>query len=137
MPDSAPHKTVVEATVPAQATAATLQDQVIGEAPYAGTVSEVTIVPEAALTANGTNFRTFRVVNKGQAGAGSTVVATFATDTPTTDDLAAFDEKAIPLSGTPANLVVAEGDILVADETVAGTGVAHSGYRIKVTIDRS
>lgn len=136
-PDSAPHQSVLQATVPAQGTANAVQDQVIGEAPYAGTVSAVVIVPEAALTAHGTNFRTFRVVNKGQAGAGTTVVATFATDTPTTDDLAAFDEKAIPLSGTPANLVVAAGDVLAADETVAAAGVAHSGYKILVTIDRS
>jgi glutamine amidotransferase PdxT len=97
----------------------------------------VKIVPEAALTANATNFRTFRVLNKGQSGSGSTVVATFATDTPTTDDLAAFDEKSIPLSGTAANLVVAAGDVLAADETVAASGVAHSGYTIIVEITRS
>lgn len=137
MADSAPLLRTLEAFVPAQGTANATQDQVIGEAPYAGTVTEVTIIPEAAVTAHGTNYRTFRVVNKGQAGAGTTVVATFATDTVTTDDLAAFDEKTIPLSGTAANLVVAEGDVLVADETVAAAGVAHGGYTIKVTISRS
>lgn len=136
MADRAPLITTVQATVPA-AGAAVAQDQVISEAPVAGTVVEVRLIPEAALTANGTNFRTFRLVNKGQAGAGSTVVATFATDTPTTDDLVAFDEKIIPLSGTPANLTVAENDVLAADETVAGSGVAHSGYRMEVDISRS
>jgi hypothetical protein len=137
MADTAPLLRTIETEVAAQATAGTVQDQVIGEAPFAGTVTEVTIIPEAAVTANATNFRTFRVVNKGQAGAGTTVVATFATDTVTTDDLAAFDEKTIPLSGTAANLVVAAGDVLAADETVTGTGVAHGGYTIKVTISRS
>ena len=137
MPDSAPLKKTIDTDVPAQGTAGAAQDYVIGEAPFAGTVSEVTIIPEAAVTAHGTNYRTFRVVNKGQAGAGTTVVASFATDTVTTDDLAAFDEKTIPLSGTAANLVVAAGDVLVADETVAASGVAHGGYTIKVTIDRS
>lgn len=137
MADTAPLQRTLEEDVPAQGTANTVQDYVIGEAPFAGVVSEVTIVPEAAVTANATNYRTFRVVNKGQAGAGTTVVATFATDTVTTDDLAAFDEKTIPLSGTAANLVVAAGDVLVADETVAASGVAHGGYHIKVTIDRS
>jgi hypothetical protein len=136
MADTAPLTRTLEATVPAQGTAGTVQDLVIGEAPFAGTVSGVSIVPEAAVTAHGTNFRTFRVVNKGQAGAGTTVVASFATDTVTTDDLVAFDEKAIPLSGTPANLVVAEGDVLAADETVAAAGVAHGGYTIKVEISR-
>jgi len=137
MPSGTPKAATLKATVPAQATAGTVQDQVIGESPVAGTVIGVSITPEAAVTANATNYRTFRVVNKGQAGAGTTVVATFATDTVTTDDLAAFDEKAIPLSSTAADLVVAEGDILVADETVAAAGVAHGGYQIAVDIARS
>lgn len=136
MPDSAPLVREIDVTVPA-AGAAVAQDQVVGEVPFAGTITGVTIVPEAALTANGTNYRTFRVLNKGAAGAGSTVVASFATDTPTTDDLVAFDEKTIPLSGTPANLVVAAGDILAVDELVTGSGVAHSGYKVVVEVTRS
>ncbi len=136
MTDTAPLVEAIEATVPA-ATKEAVQDQVIGEAPFAGTVTGVTIVPEAAGTANATNFRTFRVVNKGADGSGSTVVASFATDTPTTDDLKAFDEKAVALSATAANLVVKEGDVLVADETKAAEGLAHSGYRIRVEISRS
>lgn len=132
---SAPNYRFLKTTAPA-AGAAVAQDQVIGEAPFAGEVVEVTFTPEANLTANATNFRTFRVINKGQDGNGTTVVASFATDTVTTDDLSDFDEKAIPLSGTPANLVVAAGDILALDETVAGTGVAHSGYSIEVVLNR-
>lgn len=123
---------LLQADVPAQGTAGTTQDFVIGEASHGGTVSEVTIIPEAAVTAHATNYRTIRVVNKGDDGAGTTVVASLALDTPTTDDLVAFDEKTIPLSGTAANLVVAEGDVLVADETVAASGLAHGGYTIKV-----
>lgn len=129
-------KRLLEATVPAQGTANGAQDLVIGKAPLAGVVTAVSIIPEAAVVAHATNFRTFRVVNKGQAGAGTTVVASHATDTPTTDDLAAFDEKTVPLSGTPANLKVAAGDVLVADETVAASGVAHAGYKILVEISR-
>lgn len=123
----------LETTVPAQATAGTVQDTIIGEASHGGTVNEVTVVSEAAVTANATNFRTIRVLNKGQAGTGSTVVASLALDTPGTDNLVAFDEKAIPLSATAADLVVAAGDVLAADETVTGTGLAHGGYTIKVT----
>lgn len=137
MADTAPLTKEISATIPAQGTANAAQDQVIGEAPFAGTVSSVVIVPEAALTANATNFRTFRVINKGQAGAGTTVVASFATDTPTTDDLAAFDEKAVPLSGVAGATTVAAGDVLVADETVAASGVAHSGYKVVVQITRA
>ena len=137
MSSAAPLARKLEATIPAQGTANAAQDQVVGEAPFAGVVTGVSIVPEVVLIAHATNYRTFRLVNKGAAGSGTTVVASFATDTVTTDDLAAFDEKAIPLSGTAANLVVAEGDILVADETVAASGVAHSGYKIQVEISRS
>lgn len=137
MPDSAPLVRKLEASVPAQGTAGSAQDLVVGEAPFAGTVTGVSVTPEANVTANATNYRTFRLINKGQAGAGATVVASLATDTPTTDDLVAFDEKTITLSGTPANLTVAEGDTLVADETTAGTGVAHQGYKIQVEISRS
>jgi hypothetical protein len=136
MADTAPLSRSISAEVPAQGTAGTVQDFVIGEAPYAGTVTEVTIIPEAAVTANATNYRTFRVVNKGQAGAGTTVVASFATDTVTTDDLAAFDEKALTLSAVAGATTVAEGDVLVADETITAAGVAHGGYTIQVTISR-
>lgn len=136
MTDQAPSIRELEATVPA-AGAAVAQDQAIGEAPFAGTVTEVRIVPEAALVAHGTNYRTFRLINKGQAGAGSTVVASHATDTPTTDDLAAFDEKSLTLSVVAGATTVAAGDVLAVDETVAGTGVAHSGYKVVVKVSRS
>lgn len=126
---------VLEQSVPAQGTAGGAQDYVIGEVSHAGTVSEVTIVPEAAVTAHATNYRTFRVVNKGSAGAGTTVVASFATDTVSTDDLVAFDEKALTLSVVAGATTVAAGDVLVADETVAASGVAHGGYKIKVRYD--
>lgn len=137
MADTAPLTKTIEATIAAQGTANAAQDQVIGEAPFDGTVTAFKIVPEAALTAHGTNYRTFRLVNKGQAGAGTTVVATFATDTVTTDDLAAFDEKAIPLSAVAHATEVVAGDVLAVDETVAASGVAHSGYRAIVEITRA
>jgi hypothetical protein len=136
MTDSAPLTRTLEATVPA-ATKEAVQDQVIGEAPFAGTVTAVSIVPEANGTANATNYRTFTVQNKGAAGSGSTAVAALPTDTPTTDDLKAFDEKALTLSGTAANLEVSAGDILAVVETVAAEGLAHSGYKIQVEVSRS
>lgn len=122
----------LQANIPAQGTAATTQDWVIGECESGGVVKEVTLVPEAAVTGNATNFRTFRVVNKGQAGAGTTVVGSFATNATPANDLVAFDEKTVPLSVTAADLVVAAGDVLIADETVGASGVAHGGYTIKV-----
>jgi hypothetical protein len=134
MPDQAPLVRELQATVPA-AGAAVVQDQVIGEAPFDGTVTRVRLVPEAALVADNANKRTIRLLNKGAAGAGSTVVATYTTDV-ASGGLTAFDEKDVPLSGTAANLVVAAGDVLAVDETVAGTGVAHSGYKVVVELTR-
>ena len=56
----------LESSVPAQGTAATTQSRAIGEAAHAGTVSSVILIPEGNVTANATNYRTFRVLNKGQ-----------------------------------------------------------------------
>lgn len=122
----------LEANIPAQGTAGTTQDFVIGEAESGGTVTEVTIVPEAAVTGNATNYRNFRVVNKGQSGVGTTVVATFATSSTPANDLVAFDEKAATLSVVAGATTLTAGDVLVADETVAASGVLHGGYTIKV-----
>lgn len=119
--------------VPAAA-AATPQDVVVGTAPHAGTVTEVTFTPEASITGTATNFRTFRLVNKGQAGAGTTVVASLAFSAGTVT-APAFDEKVIPLIGGAAVDVVA-GDVLVWDEVVTGTGLASPGGQVKVTVSR-
>lgn len=136
MSEAAPLVKTLSINVPAPSAANAAQDTVIGEAPFDGEVSEVRVVSEGAVTANGTNYRTLRVVNRGQAGAGTTVVASLALDTPTTDDLAADDEKAIPLSGVANATVVVEGDVLDFDETVTGTGLAHTGLKVEVDISR-
>lgn len=135
MPDSAPLTRTLEATVPAQATAATTQDQVVGEAPFAGTVTAASITPEAASAADATNNRTWSLINKGSAGLGTTVIATH--QTTTGGALVAFDEKALTLSVVANATTVAAGDILVIAETVTGTGQAHSGYQVAVEITRA
>lgn len=134
-PDSFPLVKVLEQDVPA-AGAAVAQDTIVGESPVDGAVTSVTVISEAAVTAHATNYRTLRLINKGQSGAGSTVVASLALDTPTTDDLAAGDEETITLSGTANARDVVEGDVLVFDETVAASGLAHSGLHVKVEISR-
>lgn len=135
MADTTPLQRLVETTVPA-ATAGNAQDQTIDAVPYDGTVTSVTFTPEAAITGAATNFRTFRVLNKGQSGAGSTVVASLAFSSSGVT-AAAFDETTITLSGTAANLAVASGDVLAWDETVAGTGLASPGGLVRVKVDRS
>lgn len=136
MSEQAPLVRKLEVTVPA-AGAAVAQDTIIGEVPFDGEVTGVSVISEAGVIADATNYRTLRVVNKGQAGAGTTVVASQALDTPTTDDLAAGDEETIALSGVADATDVVAGDVLAFDETVAGTGLAHSGFKVQVEVSRS
>lgn len=131
---SAPLVRSSQATLPALG-AAVAGDQTVGEAPFDGTVTAVTFTPEAAITGDNTNTRTMTLVNKGQAGAGTTVVATLAFTTG--NNGVAFDEKAFTLSVVAGATAVVEGDILAAVEAVAGTGLANPGGRIEVTYSRS
>lgn len=134
MPDSAPLVRSLETTIPALG-AAVAGDQTLGEAPFAGTVTAVSFIPEAAITGNTTNTRTLTLVNKGQAGAGSTVVATLAFIA--TVDGVAFDEKPFTLSVVANATTVVAGDVLAVVETVAGTGLANPGGLVQVDITRA
>lgn len=131
---SAPLVRVIEESVPAAATAVA-DDTILTQSPYAGTVSSVQYVPEAAITGAATNNRSVSLVNKGQAGSGTTVVATltFASGVNAT----ANNEVALTLAATAADLVVAEGDTLQWRSIVGGTGLADPGGLARVTISRS
>jgi hypothetical protein len=131
---SAPLVNVIQQDVPAAATAVS-DDSVIAQSPFAGTVSAVQYVPEAAITGAATNNRTVSLVNKGAAGSASTVVATltFASGTNAT----ANNEVSLTLSSTAADLVVAEGDTLQWRSIANGTGLADPGGVAKVSVSRS
>lgn len=109
----------------------------VGEVDQAGRVTSVSYVPDAAITgANSPASRTFTLVNKGQAGAGSTNIATLAMVSGV--DGVANDEKAITLNATASNLVVAATDILVWVSTaVGGTGLVDPGGLVQVEIGAS
>lgn len=119
--------------IPGQ-TAGTDSDQAIAVAPFGGTVTKVSILPEAAVTGATATKRTFSLINKGQTGAGTTVVAIL--DLITGTDLVAFDEFLFTLSADPANKV-AQGDVLVLAETHASTGTAHSGGEVEIEFTRA
>jgi hypothetical protein len=134
MPDTAPFTRTIEATVPA-ATIALNTDQAVTEAPFDATVTKCSLIPEAAVTGDNTNTRTFTLVNKGQAGAGTTVVATLALTTGV--NLVAFDEKLFTLSAVAGATSVVAGDVLQLNEVVAASGLAHSGGRVVVEFTRA
>ena len=135
MPDSAPLVRTLEATVPAVAAAADA-DQIIAEAPFAGTVTGASYTPEANITGNTAESRTLTIVNKGADGNGAVVVATlaYATGTNATD----FNEQGFTLSAVEGATTVAAGDILALVSTHVGTtGLADPGGKIQVELSRS
>ena len=132
---TAPYVQVIERNVPAVSTAGNDDDTVLGQAPFACTVTSVQYVPEAAITGADTNSRAVSLVNKGQAGSGSTTVATLALTNGV--NAAANDEKTITLSGTAANLALAAGDTLQWRSIHVGTGITDPGGVVRVTISRS
>ena len=135
MPDTAPNVVILQANVDGQATAGTDSTYVIGKAPFAGTVTGVTYTAAAAITGHAANNRAFSVVNKGQAGTGTASVATVTSNV--ANSFTAFDEKALTLSATAANKVVAEGDVLVFVSDANADGVVDPGGVVAVTILQS
>lgn len=90
-------------------------------APYDMKITRVQWVPNANITANAANFFTATVRNRGTDAGGTAVAAT--RSYAATNSLAHVPEDCT-LSGTPADLDVAEGDLLTVEKLVAGTGLA-------------
>ena len=132
---TAPLQKVIEADVPAVSTAGNSDDTVVGQAPFDCTVTDVEYVPEAAITGAATNNRTISLVNKGQDGSGSTVVATLTFGSGT--NAAANDDATVTLSATAANRVLAAGDTLQWRSVANGTGLADPGGLVRITLSRS
>jgi hypothetical protein len=131
---TAPLIRVIEADVPSVGTAGNDDDTVVSQAPFDCTVTAVQYVPEAAITGANTNTRVVSLVNKGQAGSGTTTVATLQFDSGV--NAAANDEKTITLSGTAANLDLSSGDTLQWRSVHVGTGITDPGGIIRVTVSR-
>lgn len=89
--------------------------------PFNGRISRVVFVPSASVTANGSNFRTITMRNKGTNGlSGTTAVASRAWSS--VNSVASTPEL-YTLSGTPANLEVKAGDVLDLNQAATGTGL--------------
>lgn len=124
----------IRTRVPAVTIAATTTTTV-GEVDTAGRVTGVSYTPDAAITgAASPNSRTFTLVNKGQAGSGTTTVATLAMVGGVNG--VAYDEKAITLTATVADRAVAAGDILawVSTAVTGAGGLVDPGGLVQVEI---
>jgi hypothetical protein len=135
MSDMTPLVATLSASTEAAAAAAD-NTTIVGKAAFAGTVTAVTYTPEANITGANTDSRTVSLINKGADGNGTTVVATLAMVSGVNS--LDFDDKAITLSATAADLVVADGDVLAWTSVhVGSTGLADPGGRVTVTLSRS
>jgi hypothetical protein len=101
-------------------------------APRAATISAVTYVPVSAITGANTNTRSVSLVNKGQTGSGSTVVATLQFNSGVNAGASAM--TSVTLSGTAANRVVAAGDVLQWQSAAVGTGIADPGGLVLISL---
>lgn len=108
----------------------------VARAPFAGVVSAVRYAPVANVTGAATDTRTLSIINKAADGNGTASVASLALLSGV--NLLDYDEKDITLSGTAANLVVAEGDILAFSSVHGGsTGLADPGGLVSIEFTRS
>lgn len=130
-PATSPALATVSGHVPA-AGAAVAQQQGVGFTPYAGAISGVLFAPEAAVAGVVTNNRTLRLINRGEDGTGTDVVATLTLGAGA--NIAKHETRSLPT--TEANIYVAQGDLLVWDEVVNGTGLASPGGTVLVLVSR-
>lgn len=106
----------------------------VGPAPFAGTVTAVTYTAVSKITGANTNTRILKLTNKGQAGAGTDVVAELELKSGVNAE--ALDETALTL-GEAKKRVVAAGDVLAFTSLHVLEGIADVGGQVTVTISRS
>lgn len=105
-------------------------------APFDGTVTAASVITATALTGANTESRTVQLHNRGQAGSGTTLVASKAFTAAV--NAAADDETALTLTATAADLVVAAGDVLEFTSLhVGATGLAGPAFVGRVTFSRT
>lgn len=114
--------TDVDATVP------------IFRAPWDAEVVSVKFIPTGTLTGANANTRKHEVINAGQAGSGTAVVAELQYNSGV--NAAAATPKTITNSATAANLDLTEGDVLTWKSTAPGTGIADPGGLVELVIQR-
>lgn len=93
------------------------------------TVVAASIVPYAAITANGTDYAII-TLTRHTAGATATTVATRSW---AATNSVAHTEESLTLSATAANLILAAGDTLAPLKTVAGNGLVIPNFLVVIT----
>lgn len=114
-----------------RAPGATVADASVLIVPLAGTVTGVTTVYDATITATGVSNATETLINKGLLGTGTLAVATkaFNTTVPST----AYVSNTLTLSTTTANVTVQVGETLALNRT-GSAGITSPAGLVYVTI---
>lgn len=134
MTDTSP-VVIREQIVPGMATAGTDDTVMLSRVQAAGTVTGVTYTPDAAITGANTNTRRVALINRGQSGAGTTVIAELQFDSGV--NATAGDEKTLTLSVVAGATAVVQGDILAWFSDAVGTGQADPGGIVEISIGRT
>jgi hypothetical protein len=130
----APFKRKFHVNVPALGT--DVEANYIGcEAPFAGVLTSAEFIPVGSITGAATNHRKLEVINKGQSGVGTTVMASLAFDNGV--NAVAFDKKTITNSAVEGARDVAAGDVVSIASTTPGSGIADPGGQWIFTFERA
>ena len=89
-------------------------------------VTEVIIVPQAAVTGNDTNRKNLNVLDVGAAGAGTTEIGNL--DLATSTDLTSLAEQALGVTDTQ----LTDGDVLALQVELVSSGVALPALHVIV-----
>lgn len=116
--------------VAGQGTAGTVDEWAGFTAPFRCVVTAVKWTPNAAITADPTNYFSLVVKNR-VAGAGTTAIATRAYSA---TNSVAFTPETVSLTGTAADLRIAAGDLVSVAKTVAASGLAMPDGLVQVTV---
>lgn len=119
---------------PGAAAATATSSEPIFIAPCACRIKALSWVPSADVTGDNTDYFTLGIQNAGQAGAGTTAlvtVKTYTTGVGETD----FNESVFTLTTTEADLVLAEGDVVKAVRTKAGSGLIMPSGLFKIEFE--
>lgn len=126
---------VYEFNSPGQATAGTDTTWTLDRIKRAGSITKVTYTPNADITGAANNNRAFTLLNKGQDGNGTQLLAnkTMLSGINMSD----FDETSIDINLNPALVKVIEGDILAWFSDANGTGMIDPGGLVRVEVTTS
>lgn len=119
----------IRCDLPGQATAGTADEFIVAKAKRNMKITAVRFIPKTTVTANGTNYYTMTLRNRGGADAGTTVVASRSM---AATDAAARVADSMTMSATAADALVTAGDVLTCEKLITASGLALPQGKLEV-----